>query len=316
MSAETLLTARVALLQALKARNYHFITPTPATHARVLARRKGDTARDLRDVFGWSLPFARDLIGAELLDLMRKAEALDESGEVCASRVRASSLGDDLFLHSAYPTTQRDAVFFGPDSYRFADFIRAELPRFGPINRLADIGAGSGVGAVAALRAAEISRLILTDINPAALDLAKANVLNATMTLASRAGMGIEVTETSGLENIEAPLHVVIANPPYIADPLHRAYRDGGDMHGAALSLDWARQAAEKLAQGGALLLYTGSAIVNGEDRLKAALMETLGGFDVSYRELDPDVFGEELERADYADVERIAVVGVVAVKR
>ena len=67
---------------------------------------------------------------------------------------------------------------------------------------------------------------------------------------------------------------------------------------------------------GGAFLLYTGSAIVDGEDRLKGALLETLRGFDVRYREIDPDVFGEELEREDYADVERIAVVGVVAVKR
>ena len=87
-------------------------------------------------------------------------------------------------------------------------------------------------------------------------------------------------------------------------------------MHGAALSLDWARQAAVRLQRGGAFLLYTGSAIVDGEDRFKAALLETLGDFDVSYRELDPDVFGEELEREDYADVERIAVVGAVAVKR
>ena len=39
-------------------------------------------------------------------------------------------------------------------------------------------------------------------------------------------------------------------------------------------------------------------------------------GFDVSYGEIDPDVFGEELEREDYADVDRIAVVGLVAVKR
>ena len=67
---------------------------------------------------------------------------------------------------------------------------------------------------------------------------------------------------------------------------------------------------------GGAFVLYTGSAIVGGEDALKAALLESLAGFDVLYGELDPDVFGEEPEREDYADVERIAVVGVVAVKR
>jgi release factor glutamine methyltransferase len=35
---------------------YRFITVTPATHARVLARDVRP-ARDLRDVFGWSRPF-------------------------------------------------------------------------------------------------------------------------------------------------------------------------------------------------------------------------------------------------------------------
>jgi len=33
------------------------------------------------------------------------------------------------------------------------------------------------------------------------------------------------------------------------------------------------------------------------------------------YRELDPDVFGEELERPAYARVERIAVIGLDVVK-
>jgi hypothetical protein len=112
------------------------------------------------------------------------------------------------------------------------------------------------------------------------------------------------------------PVDCIVANPPYIADAAHRAYRDGGAMHGAEVSLAWARIAAERLPSGGAFLLYTGSAIVNGEDRLKAMLHETLRGFDVGYRELDSDVFGEELEREDYADVERIAAVGIVAVKR
>ncbi|MCA8885715.1 MAG: hypothetical protein KDA35_03765, partial [Hyphomonadaceae bacterium] len=99
-------------------------------------------------------------------------------------------------------------------------------------------------------------------------------------------------------------------------DPAHRAYRDGGGMHGGELSLRWAREAAQRLDRGGAFLLYTGSAIVDGEDLLKTALLKALEQFDVTYREIDPDVFGEELERDDYADVDRIAVVGLVAVKR
>ena len=153
----------------------------------------------------------------------------------------------------------------------------------------------------------------LTDINKSALELAKANEEARD----ARGWSGLcEFIQTSGLDNVPGDIDTIIANPPYIADPLRRAYRDGGGMHGAALSLDWARQAAERLQSGGALILYTGSAIVDGNDRFKPALLETLSSFDVSYRELDPDVFGEELERPDYGAVERIAVVGVTAVKR
>ena len=303
--------ALAALLANLKAGGYRFITPTPATHARVIARRR--EARDLRDVFGWSLPFAAEAVGPELLALMRQADVLDRRGELFASRVRVSSLGEDLVLHSAYPTTQHDAVFFGPDSYRFAGFLQAELPRLGPRAHVVDIGAGAGAGAIAAARVLPEAHFTLTDINPDALRLAAVNWA------AARLG-GAHFAAGDGLAGAPAgdapPIDCIIANPPYIADAAHRAYRDGGSMHGGAVSLAWAQAAAERLPQGGAFLLYTGSAIVAGEDRLRAALEDALREFDVRYRELDPDVFGEELERPDYAEVERIAVVVVAAVKR
>jgi hypothetical protein len=51
-----------------------------------------------------------------------------------------------------------------------------------------------------------------------------------------------------------------------------------------------------------------------GRDELREALESLSGeaGCALAYRELDPDVFGEELENPAYADVERIAVVGAV----
>ena len=72
-------------------------------------------------------------------------------------------------------------------------------------------------------------------------------------------------------------------------------------MHGAALSLDWALAAARRLAPGGRMLLYTGSAIVDGEDRLEAALRARLpAGCTLRYAELDPDIFGEQLDEPGY----------------
>lgn len=303
------------LLRELKAQNYSFITPTPATHARVLAHKE-PIAKDLRDIFGWSLPFRAETLHPAMFAMLRDGGGLDERGDLFASRVRISTLGDDLLLHSAYPTTQSDAVFFGPDSYRFAAFLREEVSKLWPRFHLLDIGSGSGVGAITAAYALAGSPdllVTLVDVNRAALRLSAINWM------VSSAPGNVFFINADGLSkerpNASAP-DLIIANPPYIADPLHRAYRDGGAMHGAALSLDWAKKAAAKLEKSGAFLLYTGSAIVNGEDPFKAALLEVLTDFDVSYRELDPDVFGEELERDDYAGVERIAVVGVVATKR
>ncbi len=297
------------LVAHLKRNNYSFVTPTPATHARVISRR--EHARDLRDVLGWSLPFSPDVAGDYVIQLLYDAQMLEQRGEKLASQVRVSTLAGEYFLHSAYPTTHRDAVFFGPDSYRFASFVRDNLPELGPRNHIVDVGAGSGVGGVIASRACPEAFVTLTDSNIHAVRFSAINWVAADLRHVSfKVGAGLEAIDDS------RPIDCIIANPPYIADSAHRAYRDGGGMHGGALSLAWAREAAKRLTSGGAFLLYTGSAIVSGEDGLKAALFEALDGFDTSYREIDPDVFGEELEREDYADVERIAVVGLVAVKR
>ena len=295
------------LLQFARTRGYTFVTPTPATHARVYARLPGRS--DLRSILGWSLPFDHsDDSDRGLVDLLTRADALDENGRIFTSRVRISSLGDLLLLHSAYPTTQRDAVFFGPDSYRFASFLRAELPRIGARAHLVDIGAGTGVGALVAAKTVAAQRITLTDINPQALRFARIN--------ADFAGIAIDTVLSDALGAVAGDIDCIIANPPYIADPARRAYRDGGSLHGGEVSLAWTEAAAQRLASGGTFLLYTGSAIINGEDRLKAALIGALQGFDVSYRELDPDVFGEELNQPAYANADRIAVVGLVAIKR
>ena len=308
--------ARANLLGALKERSYHFVTPTPLTHARVIARRS--MAADLRDVLGWSLPFERRALEAEIVELLEAANALDSANGALKSRVRVASLGDDLFLHSAFPTTQSDAVFFGPDSYRFAAFIRGEIDGMGKRERVADIGTGSGVGGVVAAKAldkhlarAATLQIMFNDINPQAIEFAMANVLAA-------GGLGTALFMPGDGLSGDFTYDLIVANPPYIVDGAHRTYRDGGGDFGSAVSFAWANNAIDKLERNGVLLLYTGSAIVGGVDRFKIELEKMLRAraVDVEYRELDPDVFGEELEREEYAGVERIAVVGVVATKR
>lgn len=300
----------VTLLDRLRDRDYRFVTPTPATHARVVARPDRREAHDLAGVLGWSLPYRAGTIDQEIEALLDAAGMIERRGDGrVASRVRVSSLNEHLFLHSAYPTDESDAVFFGPDSYRFADFIDSSLD-CAPGARVVDIGTGAGVGALVAAEACLGVRLTMTDINPKALRFAAINTAHA--------GVEAEFLETNGLEGVEGPVDVALANPPYIIDAKGRAYRDGGDMHGGRIALDMACAAAERLGPGGQLLLYTGSAIIDGRDPLCAALAEAMADRDCDFRwrELDPDVFGEELDGEAYADVERIAAIGAVATKR
>lgn len=301
--------ALLVLLGALRARGYRFVTPTPETHARVLARPPRPGPAGLRDVFGWSRAFAPGDLDADLLDLLRRAGGAEETGERLRSRYRVSTLDGSMLAHSAFPTRAVDTVFFGPDSYRFADFVRRELAG-ARVGRLVDIGAGAGAGALAAASVAEISALVMTDINPKALRLARVN--------AAFAGVAAEFVQTDGLDGVEGGFDVALANPPYIIDPEGRAYRHGGDLHGGRLSLEMAEAALAALNPGGRLLLYTGAAIVDGRNPLAEELRRLCEarGFDLTCRELDPDVFGEELSRPEYAEVERIAVIGAVASRR
>ena len=202
-------------------------------------------------------------------------------------------------------------MFFGPDSYRFADFLAHELPNCpAPPEVIADICTGSGVGAMVAGSRCPRARLVATDVNARALRFAAINFAHA--------GRTVELAECSGLACVPGPIDVAILNPPYIADSAGRAYRDGGAMRGGELGLRLASEAAARLVPGGRVILYTGSAIVNGEDPFRTALEQAMAaaGCDLAYRELDPDVFGEELDEPAYAGVERIAAVGAVAVKR
>lgn len=317
-------SATVRLLQYLSNVGYCFITPTPLTHQRVLLRRAtkptGKASRtDIRDVLGWNLPFEVASVAPEVMRLMIDAEALIQGAPQTPSvaALRIASLGNDLFVHSAFPTVQSDAVFFGPDTYRFARFITQTLLTTAPADasrapvRVLDIGCGTGAGGVAAVRAVRNNaRLTLNDINPKALAYAAANV--------AAAGLTCEWLPGDAMTSVSGEFDLIVANPPYLDDAQHRAYRDGGERLGRDLSLRMTAMALAHLAPGGQLVLYTGVAIVDGQDPFLSELKTLLNGFDGTwhYSEIDPDVFGEEMERGVYADIDRIAAVGLVATRR
>lgn len=295
----------LALLAYLRERRYQFVAVTPATHALVLAR-KTDGPPSLRDIFGWNRPFREKQADPELVRLTADAGILNETEDGLRSGLRVASLGPDPFLHSAYPTDEADAVFFGPDTYRFAQFIEKHLPALSPA-RAVDMGAGTGAGGICVARLAPSASITLVDTNQAALDLARVN--------ARAAGVTLELLRGGALPEAA---DLIVANPPYMMDAGSRSYRDGGQLLGGEVALDWTRDALDKMAPGGTLLLYTGVAFVDGDAPFTAALERLCAeaGAALVIEPIDPDVFGEELANPAYAQVERIAAMGYVIRKR
>jgi release factor glutamine methyltransferase len=293
------------LLRQLRACEYRFITVTPATHARVL-RRPLDGRPSLRDIFGWNCPFTGSDLYPRLLSLLEAADALERNGDGLRSKVRVASLGDHLFLHSSYPTEQNNSVFFGPDTYRFVQFLQDKMADLRPPAWIVDMGAGTGAGGIFVRQRFRNSRVTLVDVNAAALELARIN--------AAFAGTDVE-TVTSA--TIPHGADLIIANPPYIMDAARRTYRDGGDLLGGAVALDWTNKALAGMAEGGVLLLYCGVAYERGRAPLIDALQKVCdqGRATLTVEELEVDVFGEELENAAYATTERIAAIGAMISK-
>jgi methylase of polypeptide subunit release factors len=294
--------ALLELLHELRARGYEFVAVTPATHARVLARPL-DRAPTLRDIFGWNRPFAPAQLDEKLLAGLEAANAVLPWRGLLRTKVRVASLAGNLFLHSSFPTRQPDSVFFGPDTYRFASFVARKLRDLRRPGWILDMGAGTGAGGIVAAQLSPASRITLVDVNPAANRLSAIN--------AAFAGVTVDIVEATA---IPAGADLVIANPPYMMDVQERTYRDGGELLGGAVALEWARQALSAMTAGGTLLLYTGAAFQDGTAPLLGALEDACGdaGATLAIEELDPDVFGDELDDAGYESVERIAAIGAL----
>ena len=298
------------LLSVLDSLHYTFVPPTPATHAHVIARPGREAARNLTDVFGWSLPFDEQSVAVPLLDALIDAGiVVRETDGLLRATLRVARLHGKLFAHSAYPTSDVNSVFLGPDSYRFADFIVAHMPRGRHGMRIVDYGTGAGVGGIIAASNTLEPRLVLADINPDALALAEAN--------ARHAGLDANLAEVRSPSDLDGEFDLIVTHPPFMIDAEARAYRDGGELYGAQLSRDWVIAGLRKLSPGGMLIMHTGAPIVGGEDVLLTALHERMPaiGFALDYRELDPDIFGDELDKPEYAKVDRIAAVGALVIR-
>lgn len=302
--------ALVTLGRFLKKEGYRFVVVNPTTHERVLNRPEEQPT--LRSIFGWNRAFDRDAIAPHLFDLLWEADVLSLSGDRYRSTVRFATIDDMLFAHSAFPTVETDAVFFGPDTYRFVRLVRSALVDI-PIRTgitLIDVGTGSGAGGLCAARGRDAATIRLADVNPRALEISSVNAAINDLEL-------VEIVFSDVLSGIEGIPDLIIANPPYLLDEQQRLYRHGGGDLGTSLAQRIVTEGLARLTPRGRLVLYTGTPIVGGIDAL-FDLIEPVLQLHCSqfvYEEIDPDVFGEELEKNVYASVDRIAAVGLVAVK-
>lgn len=300
--------ALLELLHFLRRHDYRHTAVTPRTHAAVQSRPFARSP-SLVDIFGWNRPFVRGDLDPLLYSLLERANAIEthESGRLL-SGVRVASLDDNLFIHSHFPTDQVDDVFFGPDTYRFVRFIDQHIADVTDAKLIVDMGAGSGAGAIATACRLKNPKILLIDVNAKALRYAKIN--------AAAAGLTVEAAQS---DRVPGNFDLLIGNAPYLMDERGRSYRDGGDLLGGAVSLDWVRQSLAKLRPARVILLYTAAAYVGGRAPLLIAIEEECRAARASLvvDEIDPDVFGEQLFEPGYEEVERLAAVGIkIATKR
>lgn len=300
----------IQLLSYLKAQHYCFVTITPLSHQRILSRQLLQPLHrpSLRDIFGWNLPFQQDALPLDMFEMLKNARLIHAMEEYWVSNVRVASLENELFIHSAFPTMEQEAVFFGPDTYRFIyhlkKYLQAEQPA---LQRCVELCCGASPAAIALARwFPQITESVAVDINPKALFCSQIN--------AEAAGLPQVYTVNSNLLNdLHGDFDLIVANPPYLMDSEQRQYRHGGNMlDGAGLAFSILEQGIKRLNPNGLLFLYTGIAISDQGNRFLQTLENWIALYPFiswEYEEIDPDVFGEELDQPAYQHIERVAVV-------
>jgi methylase of polypeptide subunit release factors len=148
--------------------------------------------------------------------------------------------------------------------------------------------------------------IILSDINPKAL---RYSLINARLN--GVADVRTILSDVFG--QINEGCDLIVSNPPYLVDRSARLYRHGGGELGFDLSIRIVEDSIDRLYPGGRLFLYTGTPVIDGADMFFAAVRPRLESRNCkyTYEEIDPDVFGEELESAPYDRADRIAVVAL-----
>lgn len=301
--------ALLYLLNFLKQQDYQFTAITPLSHQRILDRKQNDVNKEitLKDIFGWNLGFKKTDLDPALFSILEEHQLLKIQENLYLSQVRVASINNALFIHSAFPTIEQDAVFFGPDTYRFAYHLKQYLAsRSDPLKRAVELCCGTSAAAISIAKYfPDYDELIVADLNPKALLYSQMNI--------DFAGLKkIHPVQSDLFANLQGQFDLIFANPPYLIDPHQRQYRHGGDeLDGNALSFRIIKEGIQHLNPRGCIFLYTGVTVTQDGNRFVEHLenlMRQYKKISWSYEEIDPDIFGEELEQPAYQHVDRIAL--------
>src|SRR5690606_30060906 len=218
--------ALLYLLAFLKQQDYQFTTITPLSHQRILNRKKNEIykQRTLQDIFGWNLNFKKTDLDSALFALLQEHQLLQVQEDQYLSQVRVSSLDGELFIHSAFPTTQQDAVFFGPDTYRFIyhlkQYLAAQPRRF---KRVVGMCCGTSAAAInIPSHVPYVTETVVAELKPRA---SRYNQINITF-----AGLQHSHPVHGNLfANLVGVFELICAIPPYVLDPAQRQFRHDGN---------------------------------------------------------------------------------------
>ncbi len=203
----------------------------------VLDRYRADDPRaQLVRVFVFGEPVERSLLPVDV-DALVKSGLAELDGEQVVARIRLTPYEGLLIPHEG-TVADANAV----TGVSVASRTLATLTVRHQVERALDVGAGSGVEALLAARHAD--RVVATDVNPRALELAR---------LAARLnGTELELREGSLFDPVAGErFDLIVANPPFVISPdADFSYRDSS-LPGDAICRETVRGAAAHLKPGG-----------------------------------------------------------------
>lgn len=193
---------------------------------------------------------ARALVGVRPIDLLDGA-----TGWVVCDH--APGLNHDI-----RPTRPDHVLGASP-----ASMSLAQMTMRTPVDTALDLGCGCGVQSL--LLAGHANRVVATDVNPRALQMA------ALATQLSGVADQVDLRSGSLYEPMDTRFDLIVSNPPYVMSPPEEhgarlVYRDGG-LEGDALVESVVRGAPARLNEGGSLQVLANWAQVDGQpwqDRL------------------------------------------------